>query len=615
MKFLAQWFFRATMLPVVQLLYRVRRTGVGFVPREGGVLLLSNHVSYLDSFIIYLTSPRPVRFVVLDHYVNKVKSIGWFLKLFGAIPIRPQHAKEAISRTVDALNEGDVVCLFPEGSLSRTGVLGELKKGFQLIARKADCPVVPVYMDGLWGSIFSFERGRYFRKRPNGCTCPLQVAFGRPIPGKEATPESVKQGIQEASIEAFSKRRSLDEPIEKALIRGLKRKRRQPFLVEYAKSGPRVWTRGYTLGLATAMARRWMNDSPDQSESGRIGILLPPGPMTVVINYGLTLAGKIPVNLPFTIDQRETEAVARAIAPLGIRTVITSRAFMSHLTDFWHGDEGTFIDLKSVVTGSGPGITLMERIRAFIEPTWLTSWRLDLKEHMNDREAVGLVRRPGDDPVLLNASQLHRNALQVCSANFVQQDEVVFSEQSLSSPGGLTIGCWSPAFSKGRVVSRSFSLQEDFDTMERAILDQGATIVVGTARFFSSIDKPLIINSLRYGIIFGRANQWNLEDWEETLDIPLARAWDLDGRVVSMSRTDPNIEERPRHAVQIGRLPKSVGRLLPGIAAKLEDGQMFLRFEPVGHPTRGPESSKVWLEGPREAEIDAEGFLILRNAD
>jgi hypothetical protein len=257
----------------------------------------------------------------------------------------------------------------------------------------------------------------------------------------------------------------------------------------------------------------------------------------------------------------------------------------------------------------------MERIRAFIEPTWLTSWRLDLKEHMNDREAVGLVRRPGDDPVLLNASQLHRNALQVCSANFVQQDEVVFSEQSLSSPGGLTIGCWSPAFSKGRVVSRSFSLQEDFDTMERAILDQGATIVVGTARFFSSIDKPLSINSLRYGIIFGRANQWNLEDWEETLDIPLARAWDLDGRVVSMSRTDPNIEERPRHAVQIGRLPKSVGRLLPGIAAKLEDGQMFLRFEPVGDPTRGPESSKVWVEGPREAEIDAEGFLILRNAD
>ena len=80
MKFLAQWFFRATMLPVVQLLYRVRRTGVGFVPREGGVLLLSNHVSYLDSFIIYLTSPRPVRFVVLEHYVNKVKSIGWFLK-------------------------------------------------------------------------------------------------------------------------------------------------------------------------------------------------------------------------------------------------------------------------------------------------------------------------------------------------------------------------------------------------------------------------------------------------------------------------------------------------------------------------------------------------------
>lgn len=615
MKFLAQWFFRATLLPVVQLLYRVRRTGVGFVPREGGVLLLSNHVSYLDSFIIYLTSPRPVRFVVLEHYVKNVKAIGWFLKLFGAIPIRPQNAKEAISRTVSALNEGDVVCLFPEGGLTRLGVLGEFKKGFQLIARKADCPVVPVYMDGLWSSIFSFERGKYFGKRPNGWTCPLQVAFGRPIPAKEATPESVKQGVQEASIEAFALRRDLDKPIEKALIRGLKRKRRQPFHIEYAKTGPRVWSRAYTLGLATAMARRWMNDSPDKSDTGRVGILLPPGPMTVVINYGLTLAGKVPVNLPFTIDQRETEAVARAIAPLGIRTVITSRAFMSHLMDFWHGDEGTFIDMKSVVTGSGPGIMLMERLRAYLEPAWLTSWRLDLKARQKNREAVGLVRRPGDEPLMLNADQLHRNALQVSAAHFIQQDEVVFSEQSLSSPGGLTTRCWSPAFSKGRVVSRSFSLQEDFDTMERAILEQSASVVIGTAKFFSGIDQPLSISSIRYGIIFGRANQWNLEDWEETLEIPLARAWDFDGRVVSMSRTDPDIDERPRHAVQIGRLPKSVGRLLPGIAAKLDDGQIFLRFEPVGDPARGPESAKEWAPGPREAEIDSVGFLILRNAD
>lgn len=612
MKFLAQLFFQVTMLPVVWLIYRVRRTGLGFVPREGGVLLLSNHVTYIDSFILYLCSPRPVRFVVLEHY-TKIGAIGWFLKLFGAIPIRPQHAREAITRTVDALNEGDVVCLFPEGGLTRLGVTGEFKKGFELIARKANCPVVPVYMDGLWNSIFSFERGTYFRKRPNSWSCPLQVAFGRPIAPEEATVDSVRLAVWEASIEAFNLRREFDVPLEKALVRHLKKRRRAPFLIEYAKGGPRIWSRGYTLGLATAMARRWMNNPPEEGD--RVGILLPPGPMTVVINYGLFLAGKTPVNLPFTIDQRETEAVAEAIAPLGIRTVITSRAFMSHLMDFWQGDEGIFIDMKSVLTGSGPGIMLMERIRSFLEPAWMTSWRLDLNRRSGTREAVGLVRRPGDNPVLLNSRELHRNAIQVTSANFVQRDEIVFSEQSLATPGGLTMGCWSPALTRGRVVSRSYSLQQDFDTMERAILEQAATVVAGTAQFFSEIDQPLSILSLRYGILFGHANQWNLEDWEETIEIPLARAWDFNGRVVSMSRTDPDYDKAARHAYQAGRLPRAVGRPLPGIAVKLVDDRIYLRFEAAGDPARGPESAKEWVEGPGEAEISPEGFLILRNLD
>lgn len=612
MKFLARLFFQVTMLPIVWLVYRVRRSGVGFVPREGGVLMLSNHVSYIDSFIMYLCSPRPVRFVVLEHY-TKLAAIGWFLNLFGAIPIRPQHAKEAITRTVAALNEGDVVCLFPEGGLTRLGVVGEFKKGFELIARKAKCPVVPVYMDGLWNSIFSFERGSYFKKRPTGWTCPLQVSFGRPIPAEEANVEAVRLAVWEASIEAFSQRRELDQPLEKALVKGLKKRRKQPFLIEYGKNGPRSWSRGYTLGLATAMARRWMNHPPEEGD--RVGILLPPGPMTVVINYGLVLAGKTPVNLPFTIDQRETEAVAKAIAPLGIRTVITSRAFMSHLIDFWQGDDGIFIDMKSVMTGSGSGVMLLERLRAFFEPAWLTCWRLDLNRREKTREAVGLVRRPGDDPVLLKSNELHRNALQVTSAHFVQKDESVFSEQSLATPGGLTLGCWSPALAKGKVVSRSYSLQQDFDTLEKAILDQRVTIVAGTAGFFAGIDQPLSISSLQYGILFGRTNQWNLEDWEETIQLPLARAWDFDGRVVSMSRTDPAAENSSRHAHQQGRHPKSVGRLLPGIAAKLVDGQIFLRFDPVGDPARGPESAKNWVAGPREAEIDSNGFLSLRNVD
>ena len=355
MRFLARTFFHLLFLPAVSLIYRMRRIGLDRIPRYGGVLLLSNHVSYIDSFIMHFSCPRPVRFVFLEKY-TKVKSIAWFLKLFGGIPIRPEHAREALLRTVDALKAGDVVCLFPEGGLTRLGVTTEFKRGFELIARKAGCEVVPVYMDGLWGSIFSFERDRYIRKWPKRLTCPLQIAFGHPLPPEEATLETVRAAVWELSVEAFANRRDFDQPLECALVKALKTCRKQVLFAEYGRSGAREWTRAQVLGLATTMARRWMNKPPGPGD--RIGILLPSGPMASLINLGLYLAGKTPVNLPFTIDQRETEALARSIAPLGIHTVITSQAFMPHLMDFWHGDEGVFIDMKSVLSPPNMGMAL-----------------------------------------------------------------------------------------------------------------------------------------------------------------------------------------------------------------------------------------------------------------
>ena len=602
MSYLARKFFHLLFLPLVWFIYRMRKTGLERVPRTGGVLLLCNHVSYIDSFIMYFACPRRLRFVFLEKY-SKMKAIGWFLHLFGGIPIRPEHAREALMRTVDALKAGDAVCLFPEGALTRLGVTMEFKRGFEIIVRKAACEVVPVYMDGLWGSIFSYERDRYFKKWPKRPNCPLQIAFGHPIPPEKASLEAVRTAMWEMSGEAFAKRRDFDRPLECATIRALKHHPKQTLFAEYSRGGAREWTRAATLGLATSMARRWMNHPPENGD--RIGILLPPGPMSSAINLGLFLAGKTPVNLPFTIDQRETEALAHGISPLGIRTVITSRAFMPHLMDFWQGDEGSFIDLKAVITPPGSVMALFERIRAFLEPAWLTCWRLDLNRRDPDREAVGLVTSPGDAPLFLTSRELFQNARSVVAANFVQEDDVIFNEEFLSSPEGLILGCWAPLLGKGRSVCRSFSQRTEFEPLEQSILEQGVTLVTGSAAFFRQVTHALGVRSLKYGILFGPANQWEIEDWEETMDLPLARAWSFHGRVVTMSRPDPNTGEGALHQSQKGRDPKSVGRLLPGLAAKVEASGIAVKFSPEGG----------WVRGPGDAEISEEGFVYIRNSD
>ena len=170
--------------------YRVKTQGQETFPQEGGVLLLSNHVSYVDSLILSLACPRPVRFLAMDILFKKPLT-GRILRIFGAIPISPRRAKDAIQKAAAHVQQGDVVCIFPEGQLTKTGSQMEVKSGFELIARKAGQQVVMVHMDGLWGSIFSFERGKLFWKWPRKWRLHINVRFSEPMAAAAATREQV----------------------------------------------------------------------------------------------------------------------------------------------------------------------------------------------------------------------------------------------------------------------------------------------------------------------------------------------------------------------------------------------------------------------------------------
>ena len=134
------------------------------------------------------------------------RAIGVFCQLFDTVPISSAKPREALRAAADSLKEGHLVCIFPEGQLSRTGTLRELKRGFELIARQAGCPLVPVWTDGAWGSILSFEGNRFFRKFPRRLRYGLSIAFGTPIPPKEADLERVRGGMLEASSQALDNR-------------------------------------------------------------------------------------------------------------------------------------------------------------------------------------------------------------------------------------------------------------------------------------------------------------------------------------------------------------------------------------------------------------------------
>lgn len=198
-------FIRLVGLAVIRSIYRIQVTGATNVPEKGGVLLLPNHVTFADAFYLTAASPRPVRFVMDETFMANAW-IRWFSTLFHTVAISRDNPREAIRITIEALKAGHVVCLFPEGKITRTGTLEALERGFELIARRANCPIVPVWVDGSWGSIFSYERGPGFRKRPYRIPHPLSVAFGESIPCNSADRQLVQQAFLKSSATAIRAR-------------------------------------------------------------------------------------------------------------------------------------------------------------------------------------------------------------------------------------------------------------------------------------------------------------------------------------------------------------------------------------------------------------------------
>jgi 1-acyl-sn-glycerol-3-phosphate acyltransferase len=187
---------------LVHTFYRIRLVHAERIPEEGAAVLVCNHVSYVDAIVIMAESPRPIRFV-MDHHIFRSPFAGWVFRHAKAIPIAPSHEDpEMLTRAYEAcaraLAEGDLVCIFPEGKLTRTGDLNPFRHGVTEIIRRTPAPVVPMALRGLWGSVFS--RGaetRWPRPVQKGVMSRLTLAVGEPLDPAQVTPEGLQQIVTE----------------------------------------------------------------------------------------------------------------------------------------------------------------------------------------------------------------------------------------------------------------------------------------------------------------------------------------------------------------------------------------------------------------------------------
>ena len=208
------------------------RSGPGPVERaeQGGALLVPNHVSFADGLFLFASTDRPIRFVVYAAYFDR-PILGWFLRAMKAIPISasggPKMILHAFREAGKALDDGELVCLFPEGQLTRTGMMAPFQRGLQRIVKGRTTPIIPVHLDRLMGSIFSPAS---HRRWPERIPYPVTVSFGTPMQPDSSLHE-LRQAICELGQEAWSYRKRDRRPLHHEFVR---RARRHPWRLAFA---------------------------------------------------------------------------------------------------------------------------------------------------------------------------------------------------------------------------------------------------------------------------------------------------------------------------------------------------------------------------------------------
>jgi 1-acyl-sn-glycerol-3-phosphate acyltransferase len=305
-------------------IYRVKVLGRDNIPEKGGALFVCNHLSQVDALLLLASTDRRIRFIMYKGIYEKplIKPLA---KIMRVIPIsselRPREMIQSLREASEAIKNGEVVCIFAEGQITRIGHMLPFRRGFEKIMKDVNAPIIPVALDGVWGSIFSFEKQRFFWKLPRRIPYPVTVNYGAPLP-HTATPFEVRQAVQGLMAEAWAQRKARMTPLHRMFVRTA---RRHPFRFAMADAQNAKVTFGSALARTVFMARRLKRAWAGQK---MVGVLLPPSVAGACVNFAAMLMGKVPVNLNYTVSET---TLASCVRQCEIKTIVTSKTFLEKL--------------------------------------------------------------------------------------------------------------------------------------------------------------------------------------------------------------------------------------------------------------------------------------------
>ncbi|HKW58103.1 MAG TPA: acyl-[ACP]--phospholipid O-acyltransferase [Candidatus Acidoferrum sp.] len=611
---------RLTLWMLTHTLYRLDVAGREHVPAKGGALLVPNHVSMADAVLLIAALDRPVRFLMFrgsyEHPLVKP-----FAKILGVIPIAsdqgPREMIHSLRRATQALQDGELVCIFPEGQMTRIGQMMPFRRGMERIVKGVDVPIIPAHLDGIWGSIFSFSGGRFLWKFPRKVPYPVRVTFGAPLPSTASANEA-RQAVQSLGAEAFERRKRLMRPLPRSF---LSTARRHPLRFSMADGQTPKLSFLAVLSRTIFLARRLRKTWQGQE---MVGVLLPPMIPGALVNFAAMLMGRVPVNLNYTVSN---ETLASCARQCNLKTVITTRAFLERV-HVQPPAEAVFIE----DVAQNPGF--FERLGAALVslfPAWAIERYAGSTKQTNLDDIATIIFSSGStgEPkgVVLTHYNVASNVEQLSQVFHLHSNDRIMGILPFFHSFGFTGTLCLPAVTGIGVVFHPNPL--DSRVIGALVQQHAVTMLLATPTFLNAYTRrcePEQFGSLRF-VMAGA----------EKLPERIALAFEdrfgirpLEGygcTECSPAVTVNTMDFRAASFRQVGAKRGSIGHPLPGMTVKIVDPeteQALTINQPGLLLVRGPNVMRGYLNQPEKtaavlrdgwyntgdiAMVDEDGFL------
>jgi acyl-[acyl-carrier-protein]-phospholipid O-acyltransferase/long-chain-fatty-acid--[acyl-carrier-protein] ligase len=606
-----QAMIRLVLYFLTNTVYRIRVIGRENVPLNGPAILVPNHVSMVDPFLIAGGISRQVRFMMFRDFYEK-PLVHPLVKLMNAIPISNNDApKEIMKSLINArkqLQEGHLVCIFAEGEISRLGgaVLG-FKRGLEVILKDLDVPIVPVHLEGVWGSIFSFQDKKFIWKWPRRIPYPVTVTFGKPL--HRAGAQEIRQAVMDLGADAFKVHRQAEPTLFETFLGQAKSSPNQKIVVD---SNHAELTCHRLLTGATLFGRHLVSKISSKGSDRNIGVLLPPCVGATLANVALSSQGLVPINLNYTLSRDALDSICRKAS---ISTVVTSQKMLEKLG---YGKGSQHVFLEDVLSKIPSHEKLITGLLLRLLPVFILKRTFYRKATKNLNELATIMFTSGSTGipkgVMLTEGNILSNIQALTMVLHMRPTDVLLGVLPFFHSFGFTASLWFPLLAGFKVAYHNNPL--DSKTIGDLCRTQRVTFLIGTPTFIAAYIRRIPkedFATLRFAVAGAEKLRPELaKAFEEKYGVPLLEGYGCTELSPVVALNLPDIMDG--EVFQVGRKVGKIGRPITGVSVKIVDPNTNAPLK-AGEAglllVKGPNVMKGYLGEPEKtAEVVKEGWYV-----